>query len=119
MAILLFYEAYAVVFGIIIGLYAMKRNRNGLAWGLASAIGVAVSPFLFSIPLIKPYLKSTIDIYGYECGTICFIPWAWIFGMVSIALLPALCARCKEPLPGKQLKEKLCTDCRSFQPESP
>ncbi|NIO16664.1 MAG: hypothetical protein GTN70_06645 [Deltaproteobacteria bacterium] len=118
MAILLFYEAYAVIFGIIIGLYATKRNRNGLAWGLASGIGVAVSPFLFSIPLIKPYLQSSIAMYGYEYGTICFIPWAWIVGMISIALLPALCAKCKEPLSRKKRKEKLCTECRTFRLES-
>jgi Na+(H+)/acetate symporter ActP len=114
MAILLFYEAYAVVFGIIIGLYAMRRNRNGLVWGLASGIGVAVSPFIFSIPLIKPYLQSSIAIYGYECGTICFIPWAWIVAMVAVALLPILCPRCKEPIPKKHRKGKECPECGSF-----
>jgi Na+(H+)/acetate symporter ActP len=115
MALLLFYEAYAVIFGIIIGFYAVRRNRNGLAWGLVSGIGVAVGPFIFQVPYIKPYLQSSIAIYGYEYGTICFIPWAWIAAMVVIALLPALCPRCKEPVPKKHRKDEVCLDCGSFQ----
>lgn len=115
MALLLFYESYAVIFGIIIGLYALRRNRNGLGWGLVSGIGVAVSPFFFQIPFVKPYLQSSVAIYGYECGTICFIPWAWIVAMVAIALLPSLCPRCKEPVQKKLRKEEVCSGCSSIQ----
>lgn len=88
MSLLLFYEAYTCILGMVVGLRAYDRRRNGILWGVLSAAFAAVTPLVLSLSHVKPYLHEIGRWWGIEWGVFCFIPWPFIIAMITLSILP-------------------------------
>ncbi len=102
MKLLIVYEIYSIIFGILAGLYAVKKNRNPYFWGGLTSGILLLTPFLFKLPGFYNILISLHEQIGKQCKIICYFPWGFVIIFSILYFSPKLCPQCHKHSQGNK-----------------